>query len=49
MPALPRPAVGPGSRYTARASTTRQRSARHTDVVALSRILTARDLWLTRM
>ncbi|MFE0276049.1 replication-relaxation family protein [Streptomyces sp. NPDC058992] len=49
MPALPRPAVGPGSRYTARAATTRRRPARHTDVAALSRILTARDLWLTRM
>ncbi|MFF4501585.1 replication-relaxation family protein [Streptomyces sp. NPDC001401] len=49
MPALPRPAVGPGSRYTARASTTRPRPARHTDVAALSRILTARDLWLARM
>ncbi|MFF3911041.1 replication-relaxation family protein [Streptomyces sp. NPDC001848] len=49
MPALPRPAVGPGSRYTARAATTRPRPSRHTDVAALSRILTARDLWLTRM
>ncbi|KUO19157.1 replication-relaxation family protein [Streptomyces dysideae] len=49
MPTLPRPAIGPGSRYTARASTTRPRPARHTDVAALSRILTARDLWLTRM
>lgn len=49
MPALPRPAVGPGSRYTARASTTRLRPARHTDVAALSRILTPRDLWLTHM
>ncbi|MFF4960937.1 replication-relaxation family protein [Streptomyces sp. NPDC001222] len=49
MPALPRPAVGPGSRYTARAATTRPRPARHTDVAALSRILTARDLWLARM
>ncbi|MFD8724766.1 replication-relaxation family protein [Streptomyces sp. NPDC059629] len=49
MPALPRPAVGPGSRYTARASTTRPRPARHTDVAALTRILTARDLWLARM
>ncbi|MZG15938.1 hypothetical protein GTY44_21040 [Streptomyces sp. SID5914] len=49
MPALPRPAAGPGSRYTARASTTRPRPARHTDVPALSRMLTPRDLWLTRM
>ncbi|WP_338672646.1 replication-relaxation family protein [Streptomyces sp. SCSIO 30461] len=49
MPALPRPAIGPGSRYTARASTTRRRPARHTDVAALSRVLTARDLWLLRM
>ncbi|MEU6509721.1 replication-relaxation family protein [Streptomyces sp. NPDC046942] len=49
MPALPRPAVGPGSRYTARAATTRPRPARHTDVAALSRLLTARDLWLARM
>ncbi|MFE7276824.1 replication-relaxation family protein [Streptomyces sp. NPDC057623] len=49
MPALPRPTLGPGSRYTARASTTRQRPTRHTDIAALSRILTARDLWLTRL
>lgn len=49
MPALPRPAVGPGSRYTARAATTRARPARHTDLAALSRTLTARDLWLVRM
>ncbi|MEU6142390.1 replication-relaxation family protein [Streptomyces sp. NPDC047081] len=49
MPALPRPAAGPGSRYTARASTTRPRPARHTDVAALSRHLTTRDLWLARM
>ncbi|MGW3956985.1 replication-relaxation family protein [Streptomyces sp. NPDC004752] len=49
MPALPRPAIGPGSRYTARASTTRPRPVRHTDIAALSRTLTARDLWLTRM
>ncbi|GAA2110085.1 replication-relaxation family protein [Streptomyces synnematoformans] len=49
MPALPRPASGPGSRYTARAATTRRRTTPHTDIAALSRILTARDLWLTRM
>lgn len=49
MPALPRPAAGPGSRYTARAATTRPRTARHTDPATLSRVLTARDLWLTRM
>lgn len=49
MPALPRPAFGPGSRYTARAATTRTRPARHTDVAALTRILTSRDLWLARM
>lgn len=49
MPALPRPAVGPGSRYTARASTTRPRLTRHTDVAALTRTLTSRDLWLARM
>ncbi|MGP3949641.1 replication-relaxation family protein [Streptomyces sp. 7N604] len=49
MPALPRPAFGPGSRYTARAATTRSRPARHTDVAALTRILTGRDLWLARM
>ncbi|WP_431953110.1 replication-relaxation family protein [Actinacidiphila sp. bgisy167] len=50
MSALPRPAHGPGSRYTARAATTRPRpAARHTDIAALSRILTGRDLWLTRM
>ncbi|MER6573124.1 replication-relaxation family protein [Streptomyces sp. NPDC001093] len=49
MPALPRPAMSPGSRYTARTATTRPRPARHTDVAALSRTLTSRDLWLTRM
>ncbi|MEU8974829.1 replication-relaxation family protein [Streptomyces monashensis] len=49
MSALPRPAVGPGSRYTARAATTRSRPARHTDVAALARTLTPRDLWLARM
>ncbi|MEV7523728.1 replication-relaxation family protein [Streptomyces sp. NPDC091371] len=49
MPALPRPASGPGSRYTARAATSRRRPARHTDVAALARILTPRDLWLARM
>lgn len=53
MPALPRPASGPGSRYTPRAATTRARlrphSARHVDVAALSRHLTARDIWLARM
>ncbi|MFB8177672.1 replication-relaxation family protein [Streptomyces sp. NPDC055966] len=49
MPSLPRPAMGPGSRCTARAVTTRPRPARHTDVAALSRTLTARDLWLARM
>ncbi|AZM48791.1 hypothetical protein DMB38_26125 [Streptomyces sp. WAC 06738] len=49
MPALPRPASGPGSRYTARAATTRRRPSRHTDIAALSRVLTARDLWLARM
>ncbi|MDG4858223.1 replication-relaxation family protein [Streptomyces sp. T-3] len=52
MPALPRPAEGPGSRYTARAATTRSRPARaghRTDIVALTRRLTARDLWLAAM
>ncbi|MCL7377038.1 replication-relaxation family protein [Streptomyces sp. 35G-GA-8] len=49
MPSLPRPAHGPGSRYTARAATTRPRPARHTDVAALTRILTDRDMWLARM
>ncbi|AWI31413.1 replication-relaxation family protein [Streptomyces tirandamycinicus] len=49
MPALPRPAHGPGARYTARAATTRTRPGRHTDVAALARRLTDRDLWLTRM
>ncbi|MBI0298758.1 replication-relaxation family protein [Streptomyces sp. PRKS01-29] len=52
MPALPRPASGPGSRYTARAATTRPRPAparRHTDIVALTHRLTTRDLWLTAM
>ncbi|MEV0961236.1 replication-relaxation family protein [Streptomyces sp. NPDC049910] len=49
MPALPRPASGPGSRYTARAATSRPRPVRHTDVAALARILTPRDLWLAKM
>ncbi|MGP3945518.1 MULTISPECIES: replication-relaxation family protein [Streptomyces] len=52
MPALPRPASGPGSRYTARAALTRPRptSVRHrTDPAALTRSLTARDLWITAM
>ncbi|MFZ3555818.1 replication-relaxation family protein [Streptomyces sp. BH055] len=50
MPALPRPATGPGSRYTARAATTRQRpTPRHLNVAALARRLTPRDIWLTRM
>ncbi|MFF4602564.1 replication-relaxation family protein [Streptomyces sp. NPDC001339] len=50
MSALPRPAFGPGSRYTARAATTRTRtSPRHTDVATLSRRLTPRDMWLVRM
>ncbi|MCO8308889.1 replication-relaxation family protein [Streptomyces sp. RKCA744] len=52
MPALPRPASGPGSRYTARAALTRPRPtpARHsTDPAALTRSLTARDLWITAM
>ncbi|MEV8023038.1 replication-relaxation family protein [Streptomyces sp. NPDC086554] len=49
MPALPRPAHGPGSRYTARAATTRHRPTRHPDVAALARRLTARDLWLVHM
>ncbi|MFJ5952498.1 replication-relaxation family protein [Streptomyces noursei] len=49
MPALPRPASGPGSRYTARAATSRTRPAQHTDIAALARRLTARDLWLVRM
>ncbi|GGO99358.1 replication-relaxation family protein [Wenjunlia tyrosinilytica] len=49
MPALPRPASGPGSRYTARAATTRPRPPRHMDVATLARRLTGRDLWLARM
>jgi hypothetical protein len=49
MPALPRPAYGPGSRYTARAATTRRRPPGHTNVAALARSLTARDLWLVTM
>ncbi|MCQ8835311.1 replication-relaxation family protein [Streptomyces malaysiensis] len=52
MPALPRPASGPGSRYTARAALTRPRPTppRHrTDPAALARSLTARDLWITAM
>ncbi|MFF2811806.1 replication-relaxation family protein [Streptomyces sp. NPDC058000] len=48
MPALPRPASGPGSRYTARAATTR-RPTQHIDIAALARRLTTRDLWLARM
>ncbi|GAA2662919.1 replication-relaxation family protein [Streptomyces vastus] len=49
MPALPRPAFGPGSRYTARAALTRPRPARPADVATLARRLTDRDLWLVRM
>ncbi|MCW7985036.1 hypothetical protein XF35_06715 [Streptomyces platensis subsp. clarensis] len=50
MPSLPRPASGPGSRYTARAATTRTRhTQRHSDVATLTRRLTSRDLWLARM
>ncbi|MEU2263629.1 replication-relaxation family protein [Streptomyces sp. NPDC019645] len=50
MPALPRPASGPGSRYTARAATTRRRHhTRPVEVAALARHLTARDQWLARM
>ncbi|QRX91142.1 replication-relaxation family protein [Streptomyces noursei] len=49
MPALPRPASGPGSRYTARAATSRPRPTQHTDIATLARRLTTRDLWLTRM
>ncbi len=52
MPALPRPNDGPGSRYTARAATTRPRRARrgrHADIAALASWLTGRDLWLVRM
>ncbi|MEV0093734.1 replication-relaxation family protein [Streptomyces sp. NPDC050738] len=52
MPALPRPATGPGSRYTARAATTRTRptpARAKPDIVALARRLTARDLWLTAL
>ncbi|TXC95229.1 replication-relaxation family protein [Streptomyces sp. ISID311] len=50
MPAIPRPAYGPGSRYTARAATIRPRpTQRHADIAALTRHLTNRDLWLTHM
>ncbi|GHJ35462.1 replication-relaxation family protein [Streptomyces sp. TS71-3] len=49
MPALPRPSQGPGSRYTARAAATRHRSASPTDISALTRRLTGRDIWLARM
>ncbi|MFJ9174919.1 replication-relaxation family protein [Streptomyces sp. NPDC102360] len=50
MPSLPRPATGPGSRYTARAATTRPRpTPRHLNIAALTRRLTPRDLWLARM
>lgn len=51
MPALPRPSHGPGSRYTARAATSRPRSThtRHPDIATLTRVLTSRDMWLIRM
>ncbi|AKA06845.1 hypothetical protein SAZ_33870 [Streptomyces noursei ZPM] len=50
MPSLPRPAFGPGSRYTARAATSRPRPNQHrTNIAVLSHILTDRDLWLARM
>ncbi|GGW97772.1 replication-relaxation family protein [Streptomyces noursei] len=49
MPSLPRPASGPGSRYTARAATTRHRPHQPTDIATLAHRLTTRDLWLTRM
>ncbi|MDH6223644.1 replication-relaxation family protein [Streptomyces sp. MJP52] len=51
MPALPRPASGPGARYTPRAATSRPRSraVRYIDIAALSRHLTERDMWLSRM
>ncbi|MYT32672.1 MULTISPECIES: replication-relaxation family protein [unclassified Streptomyces] len=49
MPSLPRPASGPGSRYTARAATTRHRPNPHTDIATLAHRLTTRDLWLVRM
>ncbi|MCQ4081839.1 replication-relaxation family protein [Streptomyces sp. RB6PN25] len=49
MPALPRPAYGPGSRYTARAATTRPRPIQHHDIAGLARLLTTRDMWLVRM
>ncbi|PNE38193.1 replication-relaxation family protein [Streptomyces noursei] len=49
MPALPRPTSGPGSRYTARAATTRRRPNHHANIAALSHILTNRDLWLVQM
>ncbi|MFE7313118.1 replication-relaxation family protein [Streptomyces sp. NPDC057555] len=49
MPSLPRPASGPGSRYTARAATTRTRPRPRTNIAALSHILTNRDIWLARM
>lgn len=53
MPSLPRPAHGPGSRYTARAATTRVRpptpGRTMADIVALTRRLTLRDRWLTAM
>lgn len=53
MPALPRPAQGPGSRYTARVATTRVRPSTPgrgmADIVALTRRLTPRDRWLAAM
>ncbi|MEV0117692.1 replication-relaxation family protein [Streptomyces sp. NPDC050844] len=53
MPALPRPAHGPGSRYTARAATTRTRPPTPgrgmADIVALTRRLTPRDRWLAAL
>ncbi|WP_274916656.1 replication-relaxation family protein [Streptomyces sp. WZ-12] len=50
MPSLPRPASGPGSRYTARVAATRPRPQHHrTNIAALSHFLTDRDIWLARM
>ncbi|WP_247691164.1 replication-relaxation family protein [Streptomyces sp. B15] len=48
-PALPRPGYGPGSRYVARAATTRTRAPARVPLAALASRLTSRDHWLVRM
>lgn len=48
-PALPRPGYGPGSRYAARAATTRTHAPARIPLAALASRLTPRDHWLVRM